>query len=154
MAFKKGQGYWLGKKRSKKTIKKMQTSMRKSHKFKKFGFQKGHPQFNTGRTHFKEGVSNNVKEKNPMWKGGRKKHGNYIRIYKPKHPYSDSRGYILEHRFIMEKKLKRYLKSFEKVHHRNNIKNDNRPENLELFINPIHYGKVKCPFCNKKFLIR
>jgi hypothetical protein len=73
-------------------------------------------------------------EKNSMWKGGRIKHtGGYIYIYKPKHPNSGDRGYILEHRFIMEQYLGRYLLSEEVVHHINMDRSDNRLENLQLF---------------------
>lgn len=47
---------------------------------------------------------------------------------------SDSEGRIFEHRIIMEEKLGRNLYPGENVHHINGIKNDNRPENLELWV--------------------
>lgn len=73
---------------------------------------------------------------NPKWKGGRVKHGDgYWQIYSPQHPYKTKLGYILEHRLIMEKKIGRYLKPKEIVHHINKNKEDNRPENLKLVKN-------------------
>lgn len=44
-------------------------------------------------------------------------------------------GYIYEHVIIIEEKLGRPLKSREEVHHTNEIRHDNRPENLEVFAN-------------------
>lgn len=93
---------------------------------------------------------------NPYWKGGRIKQGEgYIKILKPEHPYSDKKGYIFEHRLIMEKHLGRYLKyPGEEVHHRNAVKDDNRIENLELVLSTSHRGKINCPYCKKDFFIK
>ena len=57
----------------------------------------------------------------------------YFYIYNREHPLSGKQGYIAEHRLVMEKMIGRYLTKKEVVHHKNHIKTDNRPENLELF---------------------
>ncbi len=67
------------------------------------------------------------------WKGGVKMSQGYRRIYSPDHPAAKSNGgYIMEHRLVMEKHLGRFLKSNEDVHHKNEIKTDNRIKNLKL----------------------
>lgn len=41
--------------------------------------------------------------------------------------------WALEHRHVMEQKLNRPLRRCESVHHINGIRDDNRPDNLELW---------------------
>lgn len=72
--------------------------------------------------------------RNLNWKGGRKKWGHgYVACLSHGHPNADWAGYVAEHRLVMEKELGRPLHRDEHVHHKNGIKTDNRPENLELW---------------------
>jgi hypothetical protein len=69
------------------------------------------------------------------WKGGRiKDKKGYIILYSPTHPNRIHDKYMLEHRLVMEKMLGRLLNKNEIVHHKNGIKDDNRPNNLELMV--------------------
>ncbi len=71
------------------------------------------------------------------WKGGRTKDtaGYILNYIEPTDPYYSMRNrktYILEHRLIIAKHLGRCLESWEVVHHKNHIRDDNRIKNLEL----------------------
>lgn len=59
----------------------------------------------------------------------------YVLISLPNHHFADCRGYVLEHRFVAEQKLGRWLRPDEICHHINNVKSDNRPENIEVLTN-------------------
>lgn len=94
-------------------------------------------------------------KRSTAWKGGRiKDRLGYIQIWLPEHPNAKIGGYIHEHRLVMSKKLGRPLETWEFVHHKNGIKDDNRLNNLEIVTKNLHFGDVVCPHCNKTFKIR
>ena len=68
-------------------------------------------------------------EANPRWKGG-----TYLDPFGYRHIQTPT-GYRLEHRMVMEQMIGRPLLPAEVVHHRNEQRADNRPENLQLFEN-------------------
>jgi hypothetical protein len=58
----------------------------------------------------------------------------YRIIYLPGHPNANRYGRIAEHRKVMADKLGRPLRRGESPHHKNGVRLDNRPENLELWV--------------------
>lgn len=73
-----------------------------------------------------------VDTRNDYHKGCIITHNGYRMVQAPDHPYCDSKGYIREHRLVMEKHIGRILEPDEVVHHINHDKLDNRIENLEI----------------------
>lgn len=57
----------------------------------------------------------------------------YVLLYMPQHPNCSVTGQYAQHRLVMEEMIGRILVQGENVHHKNGIRNDNRPENLELW---------------------
>lgn len=98
---------------------------------------------------------------NPHWRGGRcvDREG-YVYIHKPDHPFANKDGYVFEHRLVMESLIGRLLTPDEEVHHINEIKGDNRPENLELMAGSAEHRRrhsagsieLACALCGERFV--
>jgi hypothetical protein len=57
----------------------------------------------------------------------------YVLLFEPTHPNAKRDGYVAEHTKVMAELLGRPLEHFEEVHHRNGVRSDNSPGNLELW---------------------
>lgn len=82
----------------------------------------------------------------------------YYYIWMPNHPFATKKGYIAEHRLVVEKHLGRYLEYYEDVHHVNGNKIDNRLENLIVLSHSdhmkLHTNKKKRNLKNGMFEIQ
>lgn len=70
----------------------------------------------------------------PRYLGRWKNSDGYILISLPTHPFA-KKGYVQEHRLVVEEKIGRYLTEKEVVHHLDGNRTNNKIENLMLFKN-------------------
>ena len=107
----------------------------------------------------------------------------YLEIYMPQHPNARANGVILEHRYVAGQKLGRPLKPEEVVHHLDENRLNNDPDNLIVFKtqadhSAFHQGcetvldgdvywcpnkhcyklnghsvKILCPICNENYML-
>lgn len=79
------------------------------------------------------GAGVDIGPNNGNWRGGlTKPKSGYIQVRAYGRP--NSPPYVFEHVLVMESVLGRMLLPGENVHHINGVKDDNRPENLELWV--------------------
>lgn len=91
-----------------------------------------HPCYANSRRGIKSSAYKNGSS-NPNWRGGKRIDGDgYVLIHSPYHPFCDADGYVREHRLVIEKKTKCFIRKDQVVHHLNGNRSDNRLENLQL----------------------
>ena len=148
---KKGKPSWnKGKKLSKQHKQNLSEARKGKHYSPTTEFKKGQKAWNKGKK-----CPHLIGKNNPNWNGGKyHNHYGYVLVRVHKHPFSDHYGYVREHRLVMEKHLKRYLKPRERVHHINGIRDDNRIKNLKLFSNDSEHQKHHNPNRKKFWLFR
>lgn len=71
------------------------------------------------------------KRERETWVGSTRD-GYVLRVAPEEHPAARSDGTILEHRYVMERFLGRYLQEWEIVHHKDGNRSNNTYDNLEI----------------------
>jgi len=74
----------------------------------------------------------------------------YVYLWVPEHPFASRRGYVAEHRLVMEKKLGRLINPEEVIHHVDFNRANNTPDNLVLFKNCGYHFAFHLQFDPKK----
>ena len=72
------------------------------------------------------------------WRGGKTTLNGYKARKVHDHPYATARGYVYDHRLIMEKSIGRYLEPTERVHHIDGNPLNNRLKNLIILTHREH----------------
>ena len=145
---KNNNSYWLGKKRAKKTIRKMMDALKKARlaKRRKVICPICKKEFSlspkTKQKYCSMGCVFTSRKGNKFgWKGGRTQNNGYIYIFKPNHPFAKGKGYVAEHRTKVEEALGYILPRGTFLHHINKRRNDNRISNLMAFKNISSHNK-------------
>ena len=92
------------------------------------------PKLNPAGVRYEASIEKRFQPRGGLFKSS----GGYMyRYLRPDHPYfcmtNAAKGIVKEHRLVMAQTLGRPLLPNENVHHLNGIRDDNRPENLELW---------------------
>lgn len=93
-------------------------------------------------------------EKHYKWNGGKRTTAQgYIELKSPNHPHKNKQGYVPEHRLVVEKALGRFLETTEIIHHIDENPQNNKIENLYLFVrrpdHAIYHRFVKRGKCER-----
>lgn len=100
------------------------------------------------KVRFKHGHNGRLltREKNSGWKGGFTINDQgYREIYMPDHRRARINGYVKEHILVYEEYHKCCLLSWAVIHHINEIRSDNRPENLMGLPSNRKHGQLHHP---------
>jgi hypothetical protein len=80
----------------------------------------------------------------PNWKGGRiRTNQGYYLLYLPDHPLCESKGYVLEHRYVWEQYNIAILLPWAEVHHKDKNRDNNNIDNLEAMTYSQHLSLHK-----------